>query len=138
MVANEKCSRYESSCKNDNYDKIQSLDKTELRMRKQHIHATIHWPEMSDPGLWPIEVQHAVYVFNCMPHLDSGLCPLDCHHHYQHASSFIGDIDFTSSCDFVVEKGTFSLGCSLCSDCFGTGDSESCTGPSLFSSSWLE
>jgi transposase InsO family protein len=41
------------------------------------MHAAIHWLEMSDPSLWPMAVQHDVYVFNRMPNLDSGLCPLD-------------------------------------------------------------
>jgi hypothetical protein len=42
--------------------------------RTMMMHAAIHWPEMSDPSLWPMAVQHAVYVFNHMPNLDSGLC----------------------------------------------------------------
>jgi transposase InsO family protein len=45
--------------------------------RTMMMHAAIHWPEISDPSLWPMAVQHAVYVFNRMPHFDSGLCPFD-------------------------------------------------------------
>jgi hypothetical protein len=41
------------------------------------MHTAIHRPEMSDPSLWPMAVQHAAYDFNWMPQLDSGLCPLD-------------------------------------------------------------
>jgi hypothetical protein len=41
------------------------------------MHCAIHWPEVSDPSLWPMAVQHAAYLFNRMPNLDTGFCSLD-------------------------------------------------------------
>lgn len=45
--------------------------------RTMMLHAAVHWPEVSDPSLWPMAVQHAAFVFNRMPQIESGLCPLD-------------------------------------------------------------
>jgi hypothetical protein len=45
--------------------------------RTMMMHAAIHWPEMSDPSLFPLAIQHAAFVFNRMHNLDTGLCPLD-------------------------------------------------------------
>lgn len=45
--------------------------------RTMMMHAAIHWPEVSDPTLWPMAVKYAAHVYNRMPHVDSGLCPID-------------------------------------------------------------
>jgi uncharacterized membrane protein YhhN len=37
------------------------------------LHASIHWPEMSDPSLWPMAVAHAVFLYNHVPNLDLGV-----------------------------------------------------------------
>ena len=39
------------------------------------LHAAIHWPDMADPSLWPIAVQHAVFLHNHVPSPTTGLCP---------------------------------------------------------------
>ena len=31
------------------------------------LHAAIHWPGMADPSLWPMAVQHAVFLHNHVP-----------------------------------------------------------------------
>jgi hypothetical protein len=36
-------------------------------VRTMMMHAAIHWPEVSDPSLWPMAVQHAALIFNPMP-----------------------------------------------------------------------
>ena len=41
------------------------------------FHAAIHWPEMADAKLWPMAVQHAVYLVNHMPDEETGLSPHD-------------------------------------------------------------
>jgi regulator of replication initiation timing len=41
------------------------------------IHAAMHWPEVSDVELWPMAVKHAVHVFNRVPSIETGICPLD-------------------------------------------------------------
>ena len=39
------------------------------------LHAAIHWPEMADPSLWPMAVQHAMFLHNHVPSPSTGLCP---------------------------------------------------------------
>jgi hypothetical protein len=41
------------------------------------LHSAIHWPDVADPCLWPMAVQHATFLYNHMPALDSGLSPHD-------------------------------------------------------------
>jgi hypothetical protein len=41
------------------------------------LHAAIHWPETADPTVWPMAVQHAVYLVNHMPNLSTGVAPID-------------------------------------------------------------
>ena len=45
--------------------------------RTQMLHAAIHWPEMADSTLWPMAVQHAVFLYNHMPNRDTGVSPAD-------------------------------------------------------------
>jgi transposase InsO family protein len=45
--------------------------------RTMMLHASIHWPEMLDPSLWPMAVAHAVFLYNHVPTLDSGVSPID-------------------------------------------------------------
>ena len=41
------------------------------------LNAAIHWPDMADPSLWPMAVQHAVFLHNYVPSPTTGLCPHD-------------------------------------------------------------
>jgi hypothetical protein len=41
------------------------------------LHAAIHWPDVADSTLWPMAVAHAVYLYNHMPALDTGISPAD-------------------------------------------------------------
>jgi len=45
--------------------------------RTMMMHSAIHWPDMADPSLWPMAVTHAVFIYNHMPRIESGLSPLD-------------------------------------------------------------
>lgn len=45
--------------------------------RTMMLHAAIHWPDMADASLWPMAVAHAVYLFNHVPHIETGLSPVD-------------------------------------------------------------
>ena len=31
------------------------------------LHSAIHWPEVSDPSIWPMAVQYATYLYNKVP-----------------------------------------------------------------------
>jgi len=41
------------------------------------LHSAIHWPDMADASLWPMAVQHAVFLYNHMPNRDTGISPHD-------------------------------------------------------------
>ena len=45
--------------------------------RTMILHAAIYWPDVSNPSLWPMAVQHAVHLFNHMPSTKTGICPAD-------------------------------------------------------------
>ena len=40
-------------------------------------HSALHWPDVADTGLWPLAVQHAVYIFNRIPQESSGRSPYE-------------------------------------------------------------
>ena len=45
--------------------------------RTMMLHASIHWGELQDSTLWPFAVKHAVYIYNRLPKLDTGLSTID-------------------------------------------------------------
>ena len=45
--------------------------------RTMMLHAAIHWPDVADACLWPMAVQHAVFLYNHVPDLSTGLSPHD-------------------------------------------------------------
>ena len=45
--------------------------------RTMMLHSAIHWPDLADATLWPMAVTHAVFLWNHIPSLDTGLSPSD-------------------------------------------------------------
>ena len=45
--------------------------------RSLMLHSAIHWPEVSDPSLWPMVFQYATYLYDKVPDPSRGLCPDD-------------------------------------------------------------
>ena len=45
--------------------------------RTMMLHAAIHWPSIADATLWPLAVNHAVFLVNHVPDPRTGLCPSD-------------------------------------------------------------
>ena len=41
------------------------------------IHCGLYWPEVADVQVWPMAVAHAVWLYNHMPNLSTGLSPHD-------------------------------------------------------------
>ena len=39
------------------------------------IHAALRWPDQNEKDLWPLALDHAVYLHNHTPRQDTGLCP---------------------------------------------------------------
>ncbi|CAJ1935829.1 unnamed protein product [Cylindrotheca closterium] len=50
---------------------IQSTARTLL------VHLAIRWPEQADLALWPMAIDHAVFLHNHLPDVDTGLTPMD-------------------------------------------------------------
>ena len=44
--------------------------------RTMMLHSAIHWPEVSDPSLWPIAVQYATYLYNKVPDPSTGIAQM--------------------------------------------------------------
>ncbi len=58
--------------------------------RTMMLHASIHWPELSEPELWPMAVAYAVYTWNHLPNPETGVSPAEIftkskwsHHNFQ-------------------------------------------------------
>jgi hypothetical protein len=47
------------------------------RARTMMIHAALHWPEVEDESLWPLAINHAVYLYNNTPNVESGIAPIE-------------------------------------------------------------
>ena len=45
--------------------------------RTMMLHSAIHWPDVADPALWPMAVNHAVFLYNRIPDPSTGFSPLD-------------------------------------------------------------
>ena len=45
--------------------------------RTMMLHTAVHWPDLADPTLWPMAVDHAVYLWNHLPSDTTGLSPSD-------------------------------------------------------------
>ena len=45
--------------------------------RTMMLHAAIHWTDVADACLWPMAVQHAVFLHNHMPNEYTGISPHD-------------------------------------------------------------
>jgi hypothetical protein len=45
--------------------------------RAMILHSAMHWPELADTSLWPMAVSHAVFLWNHVPSLSTGLSPSD-------------------------------------------------------------
>ena len=41
------------------------------------LHEAIHWPDATDATQWPMAVMHAMYLYNHMPCLETGISPVD-------------------------------------------------------------
>jgi hypothetical protein len=41
------------------------------------LHSAVRWPEVNDPTLWPLAMNHAVFLYNHIPRGDNGLTPLE-------------------------------------------------------------
>ena len=45
--------------------------------RANLLHLAIHWPARATPKLWPFAIKYAVWVFNRLPNINSGVSPIE-------------------------------------------------------------
>jgi hypothetical protein len=45
--------------------------------RTMIVHLSLHWPEAASLDLWPFAVDHAVWLWNCMPDKATKLSPME-------------------------------------------------------------
>ena len=43
--------------------------------RANMLHVAYHWPAQASIKLWPMAINYAVWVYNHLPRVDTGLCP---------------------------------------------------------------
>lgn len=41
------------------------------------LHAVIHWLDVADTQLWPMAVQHGVFLYNHLPNEHAGIAHID-------------------------------------------------------------
>ena len=72
--------------------------------RTMMIHSALHWPEMSDTSLWPMAVQHAVYLWNRVPNERTGLAPIDVFSRTRWNQEKLKDLHVWGSPIYILDK----------------------------------
>ena len=74
--------------------------------RTMMMHTAMHWPEVSDVELWPMAVKHAVHVFNRVPSVETGICPLDKFTRQRYQQNKLHDLHVWGCPVYVLDKRT--------------------------------
>ena len=78
LVDHGRNNRYSGAGSHHQNGKAERAIRTIMAMaRTMLMHSSIHWPEICDPTMWPMAVQHAVWIYNHIPNPNSGLAPID-------------------------------------------------------------
>jgi transposase InsO family protein len=78
IAHNRQSNRYASAGSHHQNGKAERAIRTIMAMaRTMLLHSSIHWPEMSEPTLWPQAVKHAVWIYNHVPSPENGLMSVD-------------------------------------------------------------
>ena len=72
--------------------------------RAMLMHCFLHWPDMEDTSLWPMAVNHAVYIWNHVPDPSTGLCPADLFTKTKFEQSKLHDIHVFGCPVYVLDK----------------------------------
>ena len=73
------------------------------------LHAAIHWPKVADTSLWPMAVNHAVYLYNHVPNELTGLAPINIFTHTCWTQSKFHDLHVWG-CPVYVLNSTIANG----------------------------
>ncbi|GFH58478.1 hypothetical protein CTEN210_14954 [Chaetoceros tenuissimus] len=72
--------------------------------RAQMIHAAIHWPDVADSSLWPMSVNHAVWLWNHVPNARTGQSPQDIFTRRSFQLERFNSVHVWGSPTYVLEK----------------------------------
>mgnify|MGYP000857262147 FL=1 len=72
--------------------------------RAMLMHSFIHWPDMEDTALWPMAVNHAVYLWNHVPDPTTGLCSADLFTKTRFEQSKLLDVHVFGCPVYVLDK----------------------------------
>ncbi|KAL7579713.1 hypothetical protein ACA910_021857 [Epithemia clementina (nom. ined.)] len=72
--------------------------------RTMMLHAAIHWNETADPTIWPTAVLHAVWLFNHVPSLSTGISPQDIFTRTRFPQRTFHDLHVWSCPTYVLHK----------------------------------
>jgi len=72
--------------------------------RAMLLHAAIHWPAMADSSLWPMAVQHAVFLYNHVPDPRTGISPHDAFTRTRWSQSKFADLHVWGCPVYVLNK----------------------------------
>ena len=73
--------------------------------RTMLLHSAIHWAEVADPSLWPMAVKHAVFLYNLIPNLSTGLSPIDLWSKTRFPMRKLHNLHVWGSLVYVLQKG---------------------------------
>ncbi|MEL7340175.1 MAG: hypothetical protein AAGM67_06790, partial [Bacteroidota bacterium] len=78
LARNEQSIRYAGAGSHHQNGLAERTIQTIMAMaRTMMLNAAIHWPEVADATLWPLAVQHSVWLWNHLPDPSNGLSPID-------------------------------------------------------------
>ena len=72
--------------------------------RTMMMHQSMHWPEVASQNLWPLAVDHAVFLFNHMPNSATGLSPHDLLSRSRWPQSQLADVQVWGCPVYVLDK----------------------------------
>ena len=67
-------------------------------------HFAIHWPDQADLALWPMAIDHAVFLHNHLPSASTGLSPMDKFSRQRFSHSKFHDIHVFGCPSYVLDK----------------------------------
>ncbi|CAJ1949055.1 unnamed protein product [Cylindrotheca closterium] len=81
-----------------------SIQDIQSTARTMLVHLAIHWPEQADLALWPMAIDHAVFLHNHLPDQTTGLSPMDKFSRQRWPHSKYHDIHVFGCPTYVLDK----------------------------------
>ena len=72
--------------------------------RTMMLHSAVHWPDVTDTSLWPMAVNHAVFLHNHLPSESTGFSPHDVFSKTRWPVKYLHDLHVWGCPIYVLEK----------------------------------